>query len=109
LRVPHHAHAPVARLAAGLAARFVAPGLYPPCLSELRRAQCLANRHLHRMELVVARHLLDEASAAVVLEDKEIPRHIEETPRGEYALDHHLPLGDVRVGKALAFDRAPRL
>src|SRR5690606_33957647 len=45
LGVPHHANAPVARLAAGLAPRLVAPDRlpYPAPASQLRRAQRLSN------------------------------------------------------------------
>ena len=65
LRVPDHADAPVA----GLAARPLA-GLVParrfrhPVRGQrLRGAQRLFHRHVHRVELVVAGHLLDELAA----------------------------------------------
>ena len=93
--------APVARLAAGLPAGLVAArglghavGLAP----QLGGPQRLAHRHLHRVELVVAGHLLREPAAAVVLEDDEVAHQVEEAPRREDALDHHLQLRQMRIG-----------
>ena len=61
------------------------------------------------MELVIARHLLDQRPAAVVVEDDEIADQGQE-PRGRAdALQHHLQLGHVRVGQGLAADGAPGL
>ena len=81
LRVPDHANAPVARLTARPPAGLVATrdlgdpvGLAP----QLGGPQRLRHRHLHRMELVVARHLLDQRPAARVLEDDEVPDEVEE-------------------------------
>src|SRR5690606_4791683 len=73
LRVPHHAHAPVAWFTARLLPRLVAPGCLRDAVrtGKLRRAQRLYHGYLHRMELVVTRYLLDESPAAVVLEDNE--------------------------------------
>ncbi len=71
--------------------------------------QRLAHRHLHRVKLVVARHLLDEAPAAVVLEHEEVADEIEKSARREDPIDHHLHRGQVRVGQPVAGDRAPRL
>ena len=76
LRVPDHADAAVARCAARLASRLVAAagpfaeGLALPL--QRGRAQGFGNRDPDRVELVVARHLLDRRVAAGVLEDDEI-------------------------------------
>ena len=81
LRVPDHADAPVARLAARSAARpRSGPSSRPRAQRALQLggAQRLVHRHLHRVELVVARHLLDERAAAVVLEDDEVAHQVEE-------------------------------
>src|SRR5690606_21647277 len=67
LRVPHHAHAPIARLAAGFSARFeaalwvVLDWVADPV--QLRSAQRLAYGDLDSVELVIARHLLDDPAA----------------------------------------------
>ncbi|EXI72987.1 MAG: hypothetical protein AW07_02919 [Candidatus Accumulibacter sp. SK-11] len=111
LRVPHHAHAPVAGLAARLSTCLVAalPRLQLlRCALQLRGAQRLADRDLHRVELVVAGHLLDDATT-VVLKDDEVAQQIEKAPRRTQARDHHLQLGQVRIGQGLARDRAPGL
>jgi hypothetical protein len=109
--MPHHAHAPVAGSAAGLC-----PGRVPPFFAldalrpilKLRRAQRLAHRHLHRVELVVAGHLLDDA-AAIVLEHDEVAQQVEQAPRRAQALDHHLQLGHMRTSQRVARDGAPGL
>ena len=69
LGVPDDADAPVARRAAGGAAGLVAALLLGnlllrPLPLQLRRAQGLGHRRPDRMELVVARHLLDQSAAA---------------------------------------------
>ena len=61
------------------------------------------------MKLVIARHLLDQRAAAVVLEHDEVPNEREEAARLEDALQHHLELCHVRVGQRLPRDRAPGL
>ena len=66
---------------------------------ELRGAQRLLHRHVDGVELVIAGHLLDERAAAVVLEDDEVADQVEEPALLEHALDHHLQLGQVRVGQ----------
>src|SRR5690606_26490732 len=83
LGVPDHADAPVAGLAAGPPARLVAPAAFGHAIRarQLGGPQRLAHRHLYGVELVVARHLLDDATAAVVLEHDEVAHHIEEAPR----------------------------
>ena len=58
---------------------------------------------------MIARHLLDQRPAAVVLEHDEVPHQRQEPTRLEDALQHHLQLGHVRVGQRLSGDRAPRL
>ena len=112
LRVPDDADSPVARRSSRLAARLVAPGrlarrVRPPL--QLRRAQRLGDRGLHRVELVVAGHLLGERTAAVVLEHDEVADQGQEPAGRTDALDQHLELRHVRVGQRLAADRAPRL
>ena len=78
------------------------------CL-QLRSAEGLAHGHAHRVELVIARHLLDQRPAAVVVEDDEIADQGHELRRRADALQHHLQLGHVRVGQGLAADGAPGL
>ena len=72
-------------------------------------AQGLGDRRLHRMELVVARHHLDQRAAAVVLEHDEIAQQGQKPVGFTDALDHHLQLRHVRVGQRLARNRAPGL
>ena len=108
LGVPHHADAAVARLAAGPAAGLVAsPASVSKCL-QLRRAQRLIDGNPDRVELVVARHLLGQR-AAVVLKHDEVAHHGKKAARLEDALQHHLQLGQVRIGQRLPGDRAPGL
>ena len=65
LGMPDYADAPVARRTARFAARLVTvclvfdPGVLRSHLAQFGRPQGLGDRHLHRMELVVAGHLLD--------------------------------------------------
>ena len=61
------------------------------------------------MELVVARHLLNERTASVVLEYDEIADKRQEAEWRAGAFEHHLQLRHVRIGQRLARDRAPRL
>ena len=112
LRVPDDADAPVARLAARLAARLVAPrrlGHAHRFPLQLGGAQGFGDRRLHRVELVVARHLLDQRAAAVVLEHDEVAQQRQEPAGFTDAVDHHLQLRQVRIGQGLARDGAPRL
>ncbi len=106
LRVPYHADASVPGFAAGLPPRFVTPDLFGRA-AQFRRPQCLRDRHLHGVELVVARHLLHDAPAAVVLEHDEVAREVEKAPRLAQSLDHDLQLRQVRTGERLACDRPP--
>ena len=112
LRVPDDADAAVARRTARLPPGRVAVGplawrvhvpLHPS------RAQRLGDRGLHRVELVVARHLLGERAAAVVLEHDEVPDQGQQPGRRADALDQDLQLRQRRVGERLARDRPPRL
>jgi hypothetical protein len=110
--VPHHADAPVARLAARLEARLVpASALGDPIgrAAQLGGPQRLAHGHLHGVELVIARHLLHQPAAALVLEHDEVAQEVEEAPGLEHAFDDHLQLRQVRIGEALARDGAPGL
>ena len=94
--MPHHADPPVARIAARLA-----PGLEPARRlrdaegrGALRGAQRFLHRHVHRVELVVARHLLGELPAPEVFEHDEVPHQVEEAALLEHAFEHHLKLGE---------------
>ena len=78
-------------------------------LPQRRRAQRLLHRSLHRVELVIPRHLLGQLTAAVVLEHDEVPDQRQEPLPLAYPLDHHLQLGQMRVGQRLAVYRPPRL
>ena len=105
--MPDHADAPVARLAAGLRPPRTAcssqrspPSARPPAASP--------HRHVHRVELVVARHLLDErcrrpsSSKTMKSRSRSRKRRFSNTPSMQ-----HLQLGQVRIGQALARDRPP--
>ena len=110
--MPDDADPAVARLAPGLLARLVSG---PDLRHSVRRAvqlgrpQRLADGHLYRVKLVVARHLLRELAAARILEHHEVAHEVEEPSRREQPLDRDLQLGQVRIGEPLARDRAPRL
>ena len=71
----------------------------PLCrLTQLGRAQGLSDRHLNRMKLVVARHLLDQRSAPVILKNDEVADQSQEPLGHTDALRHHLQLGQMRIG-----------
>ena len=96
LSVPNHADAPVARRTACLVARLMADAFFfepLSCLTQLGRTQSFGDRHLNRVKLVVTRHLLDECTAAVILEDDEIADQGQKPARCTDALQHHLQLG----------------
>ena len=107
LGMPDDADAPITRLPARLASRLVPAALLPQSL--LGRAQGLGDRRLDGVELVVARHLLREPAAAVVLEHDEVTEEGEKAARLERPLDRHLELGEEHGGQLLARDRAPGL
>ena len=111
LGVPDHADPPVAAGAGRLAARLVAAG--PVALGdrllERCRAQRLGDGGLHRVELVVPGHLLDQGAAAVVLEHDEVANQRQQPAPVEDAFEQHLELRQLRVGQRLARDRAPGL
>ena len=115
LSVPDHADAPVARCTARLSTGLVTvcrarkPGALRDCPLQLGRPQGLGDRHLDRMKLVVAGHLLDQRTAAVILEDEEVAQEREEAARRADAFQHHLQLGQVRIGQPVARDGAPGL
>ena len=76
----------------------------------LRRAQRLLHRHVHGVELVVARHLLGElARRPSILEHDEVAQQIEEAALLEHAFQHHLQLGHAAGGVLAPGDRAPGL
>jgi hypothetical protein len=109
LRVPDDSHAPVPRLAApppaGLEPARILVLLDP---TDPGGPQRLLHRDVHRMELVVARHLLRER-AAQVLEHDEVPHQVEEPALLEHALEHHLQLGQPRGGILAPGHGAPGL
>ena len=110
--MPDHANAPVARRATGLSDRLLADGFFfePLCrLTQLSYPQGLSDRHLNRVKLVVTRHLLDEGTASVILEDDEIPDQDQKPARCTDALQHHLQLGEAHIVQRFARDRAPGL
>ena len=61
------------------------------------------------MELVVTRHLLDERTAAVVLEHDEVADERQEPARLKDPFEHDLQLRHVWIGQGLAGDRPPGL
>ena len=73
------------------------------------RPQGLADRHPHRVVLMVARHLLGQLAPAVVLEDDEVADHVEQALRCAQPLDGDLQLGSRRLRLLVAVDGAPRL
>ena len=107
LRVPHHTHAAVARYATGLALGKIAAMFFID--AQMRRAQSLFHRHVHRVKLMIARHLLDELAATRILEHDEVPHQIEEAALLEHTFEHHLQLRQLRRGILAPGDRAPRL
>ena len=92
--MPDHPDAPVTRLPPG---RLVRSHPWPRhafgSAPQLGGPQRLAHRHLHRVELVVACHLLRELAATSVLEDDEVAHEVEEALGSEDALAHHLQPG----------------
>ena len=104
--MPDHADTPVARPASRLAARLLADGFF---FEPLGRPQGLGDRRLHRVELVVAGHLLGQRSAAVILEDDEVSDQRKKASQSADAFQHHLQLRHMRIGQFLAADRAPGL
>ena len=58
---------------------------------------------------MIARHLLDQRAAAVVLKHNEIAHEVEKPPPRKDTLQHHLQLGHTHVGHRPAADRAPGL
>ena len=112
LRVPDDADTPVARFAARLSAGFVTArrlGNARHFPLQLRSTQSLGDGRLHCVELVVARHLLHQGAAAVVLEYDEVAQQCQEAVGFTDAFKHHLQLRHIRVGQRLARDGAPGL
>ena len=74
LRVPHHTDPTIARFTTWLMARLVLPqGIGGSMLDRMSSSpQGFFDSHIHRMELMVARHLLDELSAALIFEHNEM-------------------------------------
>ena len=106
---------PVAGVSSRHTAGFVATASFPQDrratlkTPERRRAQRLPHRDLDGMELVVARHLLDQHTAAVVFDDQEVAHEGQEAALLKHAFDRDLQ-GGLRGGcQFLAADRPPRL
>ena len=109
--MPHNAHAPVSRLAHLAQSRLVGAALVssrPGPLLHPGGAQGLSHSHVHRVELVVARHLLREL-AAVILEHDEVADQVEEPVLVEDARKQHLQLRHRRRSQSVARYRPPRL
>ena len=102
--MPNHADTAItrrtSRLPTGLvaAARIAHSNASP---LEPSRPQRLGDRGLHRVELVVASHLLGERTAAVVLKHDEVADKSQQTARSADALDEDLQLGQLRVSQRL--------
>ena len=109
--MPDDPDAPVSGRAARPPARLVpaAPARLTGLPLQRRRPQGLADRDPHGVELVIARHLLDQRPAAVVLEHDEVADERGKPVRRADAPEHDLELGYERVGRGLARDRPPRL
>ena len=108
LRVPDHAHAPVALLASRLAFGVEdAVAVAHPVPSG--RPPRLLHRHVDCVELVVTRYFLDEPAAAQVLEHDEVPQQIEAAALLEHALDQHLQFGQKSRRQRFPADGPPGL
>ena len=95
LGMPHHTHPPIAWFATWLMPRFImTPGLGGSMFCRMTGCpQGFLNRYIHRMELMVARHLLDELALSLVFEGNEMPHQIQESPFFKDSFQHHLQLG----------------
>ena len=110
--MPYDPDAAVAGVAARLSSRLVTPRehLRGGALAlQLRGAQRLLHRDPDRVKLVIARHLLGERAAPVVLEHDEVADEREKPVRRADALQHHLELGQLWTRKRLPRDGAPGL
>src|SRR5690606_6682734 len=89
LRMPDDPHSPIAGSTARLFRRPVGTGRILPFIrtvSHASRAQCLLDRHIDGMELVIPGDFLRDHPAAEVFEDDEIPKEIEKTSLLEHTL-----------------------
>ncbi len=76
LRVPDHAHAPIAGFALRLRLSEIATVLFTHnAFSNAHGAQGFFNCNVDSVELMIARHLLDQCSTAVVFKDDEVQSH----------------------------------
>ncbi len=87
LRMPNHARAPVAARAGRFHRGF--------------------HGKIHRVVLVIARHLLHEGAAAAIFEHDEIADQIQEPAFVEHPLQDDLKLRKPRVGKVFSLDGSP--
>ena len=82
-------------------------------IGDLCGTQRLFHRHVHSVELVVARHFFDELATAPlgrrVLEHDEVPHQFEKPALCEHAFQHHLQLGQLGCGVLAPSDCAPGL
>ena len=80
--MPHHANPTIACFTAWLMSRLVVTEGF--CSAVLYRMpgcpQRFLDSHIHRVELMIASHLLDELAMALVFEDNEMSHQIEKSP-----------------------------
>jgi hypothetical protein len=78
--MPHYTDSSIPQFASYLVARHVVPKWIPGSVicRTVGSSQRFFNRYIHRVELMVARHLLGELSMALVFEDNEMPHEVEE-------------------------------
>src|SRR3989338_779150 len=109
--MPDYARPTVARFAARLLGRFVAAGQFTNSVSfsHTRRAQCLLDRDVDGVKLMIASHLLSDRSTAEIFENNEVANKIQKAPLLKDFLDCDLKLWQVRVRETFAGDRTPRL
>ena len=106
--MPDDADALVARLAAGLFLGEVTGAFLQRHRPGAGGADGFGHGDIDGVELVVARQLLDDAIAAVILEHDEMPDEIEETPFVEHAAQQHFQLREFGGRDGFAINGAPR-
>ncbi len=106
--MPDHAYPTVSGIAAGLAARLPAAGDLGGDVS-LRRPKCFLHGHVHRMELVIAGHLLCQLAGSRILEHDEVPNQVEKAALVEHTLQDNLQLRQRRRSVGIAGDGPPGL
>ena len=111
LRVPDYSSASVSRGASWAPPCFVPTGFLLEFngRSHSRCPQRFFHGQVHRVELMIPRHLLCQNSAAQVLEHDEVSYKIEETTFVEYPFQDHLKLDEFRPRDLAPRDRSPGL